>query len=570
MAVSINEKMGNFSNGIAAFSKRIPNWFMPTLIAVAIFASALTFLYPSYKEFPMDDAYIHFVYAENLAEHGELFFSFPDEKGVATSSFLWVVLLAAGFIVGIPVHLTAKVLGVVSLIVVAVGVYWLLRPVWTPLRAGAAALLLSLSGNMLWFSLNGMETTLFLALGILTLLSYRAGRWGWLGFLLGFLTLTRPEGVFLITALGLVEMVAYGRPRRGFVLAVVFGLLICAPWFGYLKWRTGSFLPTSASAKQFGSAVATNFLLKEYHLPQFLGYFSNLMYPAMWIAYLLEFGLGGMALPPPKLTMSSVAGNPGVDISVWAIPASAIVIWLMYLAGKRFFKFPKWKIWLLDPRKREIFILFVWAVLHNLAYMIMLPIPGTASRYGAINYIILWVAIVAAFSSLTRIPLRRVTVGLTLLVIAIANNLYWNRVYDANIEHMLNARIAAAHFVRETFSERDQCAAFDVGSLRYYSQRPLVEIAALIDPQSGAKFFAGGADDYMIEHGVTCLVLPGRTGQQSEGLLDFASIMGLTTSPLFDMELVKVFEIDHDRWLLGYLPTVNYQASVTIYRLKLK
>jgi len=36
------------------------------------------------------------------------------------------------------------------------------------------------------------------------------------------------------------------------------------------------------------------------------------------------------------------------------------------------------------------------------------------------------------------------------------------------------------------------------------------------------------------------------------------------------MELVKVFEIDRDRWLLGYLPTVNYQASVTIYRLKMK
>jgi len=53
-------------------------------------------------------------------------------------------------------------------------------------------------------------------------------------------------------------------------------------------------------------------------------------------------------------------------------------------------------------------------------------------------------------------------------------------------------------------------------------------------------------------------------------MLDFASIMGLTSSPLFEMELVKVFEIDHNRWLLGYLPTVNYQASVAIYRLKMK
>ncbi len=570
MAESINEKPGAFWTGIAAFFERLPKWAMPAFIAAAIVSAALVYLWPSPVEFPMDDAYIHFVYAENLAEHGKLFFSFPDEKGVATSSFLWVVLLAAGDAAGVPVQLTAKALGVASLIVVAIGVYLLLRPIWTPLRAGAAALLLSLSGNMLWFSLNGMETTLFLALGILTLLSYRAGRWGWFGLLLGFLTLTRPEGLFLVAALGVAELAAYGRPRRGFVLAVAIGLLICAPWFLYLKWRTGDFLPTSASAKQLGYAVATDFLLKRYHLPEFLGQFLRLMYPALWIAYLLEFGLGGMALPPPKLTMGSVAGGPGFDISIWILPASALIGWLMFLASKRFFKFKKWKAWMRDPAKQAILILFGWAVIHNFAYMILLPIPGTASRYGAINYIILWIAIVAGFSSLAQIPARRLAVGLSLLVVAAANSLYWNQVYDANLEHMLNARIAAAHYVRETFGEDDLCAAFDIGSLRYFSERPILEVAALMEPQGGVKFLEEGADDYLVERGVTCIVLPGRTGQQSEGILDFASILGLTTSPFFDMELVKVFEIDRDRWLLGYLPTVNYQASVTIYRLKMK
>lgn len=586
MADTINEKPATFWTGIAAFNQRLPHWAMPVFISAAILAAALIYLWPSPIEFPMDDAYIHFVYAENLAEHGQLFFSFPSEKGLATSSFLWVILLAAGRLLGIPIYLTAKALGVASLIVVALGVYLLLLPAWTPLRAGAAALLLSLSGNMLWFSLNGMETTLFLALGVLTLLSYRAGcfdpstgsgqcsaqhkRWGWFAFLVGLLTLTRPEGLFLVGALGLVEVAAHGWPRRGFVIAVTIGLLICAPWFGYLKWRTGGFLPTSASAKQLGSAIAIGYLLEQFNLPDFFSHFYGLMYPAMWIAYLLEFGLGGMALPPPKLTMVGVAGSPAVDLSVWAFPALAMIIWLMYLAGTRFFKIRKWKAWVRDPRKRELLILFVWVVLHNLAYMILLPIPGTASRYGAINYIILWIAIVAGFSSLARIPVRRVAVGLSLLVIAVANNMYWNRVYDANIEHMLNARIAAARYIRDEFRDDELCAAFDIGSLRYYSQRPIVEMAALMEPQGADKFFEGGADDYLVEHGVTCLVLPGRMGQQSEGLLDFASIMGLTTSPLFELELVKVFEIDHDRWLLGYLPTVNYQASVAIYRLRMK
>ncbi len=578
MADTFIEKWDTFERGLDAKAQHLPRWAIPAFIAAVILAAALTYLWPSPVEFPMDDAYIHFVYAENLAEHGQLFFSFPDEKGVATSSFLWVMLLAAGHALGIPVHLLAKIMGVTSLMVVGVGVYLLLRPLWTPLRSAAASLLLSLSGNMLWFSLNGMETTLFLALGILTLLSYRAGcfdsaqhkRWGWFGFLAALLTLTRPEGLFLLAALGLVEFLAHRRFRREFILAASIDLLLAAPWFTYLKLRTGHFLPTSASAKQFGSAVATDFLLKQYHLPEFLGSASNLMYPAMWIAYLLEFGLGGMALPPPKFRMAGVAGSPGVDISIWAFPAAAVVIWLMYLAGNRFFKLSQWKLWARDARKRELLILFFWVVLHNLAYMILLPIPGTASRYGAVNYIILWIGIVAGFSSLARIFFRRWAVGLFLFIIVMANDLYWNRVYDANIEHMLDARIAAAHYVRENFSDDELCAAFDVGSLRYYSDRPLVEIAALVDPDGADKFLLGGADDYLVERGVTCLVLPGRTGRGSEGILDFASIMKLTTSPLFDMELVKVFEIDHDRWLLGYLPTVNYQASVTIYRLKMK
>ncbi|HSQ39600.1 MAG TPA: hypothetical protein VLM78_05520, partial [Anaerolineales bacterium] len=110
MAKSINERPGTFWPGIAAFSERLPNWAMPVFISAAILAAALIYLWPSPVEFPMDDAYIHFVYAENLAEHGQLFFSFPDEKGVATSSFLWVVLLAAGHALGIPVQLLAKVM----------------------------------------------------------------------------------------------------------------------------------------------------------------------------------------------------------------------------------------------------------------------------------------------------------------------------------------------------------------------------------------------------------------------------------------------------------------------------
>ncbi len=155
--------------------------------------------------------------------------------------------------------------------------------------------------------------------------------------------------------------------------------------------------------------------------------------------------------------------------------------------------------------------------------------------------------------------------GLT--IIALANTVYWNRVYDANLEHMLKVRIPAAEYIRKQIPDSETCAAFDVGALRYYSQRPLVDLGGLIDPNLIQWFTEGRFDQYLIENKVTCLVIPGRTGTTADGVIDIAKESGLSQSNLFKLQQEKVFQIDRERWFFGYLPTVNYQATVTIYKL---
>jgi hypothetical protein len=152
-------------------------------------------------------------------------------------------------------------------------------------------------------------------------------------------------------------------------------------------------------------------------------------------------------------------------------------------------------------------------------------------------------------------------------LIALANTVYWNRVYDSNLEHMLGVRIVAADYIREQIPEGETCAAFDVGALRYYSGRPLVDLGALIDPSLFDWFLSGKSDQYLIQNGVTCLAIPGQLGDTSGGVVDIAKISGLSQSSLYDLQQDKVFQIDRDRWLIGYQPTMNYQAAVTIYRL---
>jgi hypothetical protein len=104
--------------------------------------------------------------------------------------------------------------------------------------------------------------------------------------------------------------------------------------------------------------------------------------------------------------------------------------------------------------------------------------------------------------------------------------------------------------------------------VRFFSQRPIIDLGGLIDPALDEVYRADGkVDRYLAERGVRYVILPGRTNTLSEGWFDFAREMGLTTSPRFTLQQVQVFKIDYERWLLGYLPTNNYQATVTIYRL---
>ncbi|MDH5506319.1 MAG: hypothetical protein OEZ02_03785 [Anaerolineae bacterium] len=128
----------------------------------------------------MDDTYIHFVYAQNLAETGRLMFNFAGEPGVGSTSILWVTLLAIGYKLGLSLHITAKVLGITALVLVGQGVYRLLNSKFPALVSLASALMVILSGNMLWFALSGMETLLFLGLGMTVVAStVRNAGYGW-------------------------------------------------------------------------------------------------------------------------------------------------------------------------------------------------------------------------------------------------------------------------------------------------------------------------------------------------------------------------------------------------------
>jgi hypothetical protein len=537
------------------------------LILLCTLAASLLYLWPSPAEFPMDDGYIHFVYAENLSTHGQLFFNEASEKGVGTSSILWVLLLAAGHKLGLSLHLVAKVLGIASLSTLGVALYSLLRPLYKPVICLVASLAVVLSGHMLWFALSGMETVLFLALAMLALLCYRDERWALLGIILGLLVLTRIEGGMLALAIGLFDLWRQRSLRRGLLAAAAICAVLCGPWIVYLYSRTGYVLPTSGIGKHFTSVLAIQVVQGQAAASAVLSRLTPLAYPIALIVYTLEFILGGAALPPPYITIIPGLGSLQYKLSVWAIAGwCALVFPLGWIALRKVVSNLKAPARLSQVARAPLFVFLGWLVLHNLSYMIYLPSIGTASRYAAVDHIALWVGLVLAVFAVRK-PRLRLALGVGLACIAVANTVYWNTVYDANLDHMVNVRIPAANYIRENVPAGDTCAASDVGAMRYYGERRIVDLGGLINPELSQWFFTGDLDRYMVANHVTCLVLPGRPGVSADGVFDLAREMGFTETDLFSMHMLRVFEIDHQRWLQGYLPVMNYQATVTVYRL---
>jgi hypothetical protein len=275
-----------------------------------------------------------------------------------------------------------------------------------------------------------------------------------------------------------------------------------------------------------------------------------------------------MSLPGPVLPLRDLVGPLAYRyawLALLILVTTALP--LLWPSLRRLAMWSRWKSWLADHDRRPYVIFMAWIALHNLVFAFMLPIPGTASRYGAINHLALWWVLAFGFYFMRKRSPRLKTAWLGVLaLLSVSNVVYWDQVYTANQEHMRQVRIQTAHYVA-AHPELERCAAFDIGALRSFSPTHVIDIGGLIDPDLKDYFHAGDLDRYLWERGADCLILPGRPGHVEEGWIDFLAVSGLGTSDLFDLSIMTTFEIDHDRWMLGYLPTNNYQDSVVIYRL---
>ena len=241
--------------------KRLSLWVC--LLALA-YAGVMLARSPNWT---VDDAYITFRYADNLARHGQLTWNVDEDPVEGYTGVALPVLLAGLIRIGVSPILGSKVIGVVSFFVGGL----LLGRVLSKLGVGSIvrAVIIALyftAPIMTAHALSGLETLLFSAsviASVLALLTYleepgRTERRASILFaLLLFTSFVRPEGVVLAGAffLAVVFHRKWHRMETCRSLAVRFALFYVLPGMAYFVWRWsyyGLLLPNAFYAKSSG------------------------------------------------------------------------------------------------------------------------------------------------------------------------------------------------------------------------------------------------------------------------------------------------------------------------------
>jgi hypothetical protein len=244
-------------------------WLLLGAAAVVLVVHSLAY------HFVTDDAYISFVYARNLAEHGELSFNLGQPVEGYTS-FLWTFVLGLGMLARIPPEWSSRVLGTACGLATLYVAFRIAERALGRRSAWAAvpALLLACSSGFACWTSGGLETQLYTllvtaALDAMIAAASEPRALRRIGVWLALASMTRPEGPMVAAVLGAVwvghRLVARrrrtgpgtaGRGIRDEAIAVAWFVGLWAPWFAWRWWYYGWPFPNTYYVKATGPWAA--------------------------------------------------------------------------------------------------------------------------------------------------------------------------------------------------------------------------------------------------------------------------------------------------------------------------
>jgi arabinofuranosyltransferase len=445
---------------------------------------------------PLDDAWIHFQFARNLARGDGLSFN-PGQPTSGSTAPLWTLLLAAVYALGGRFPAAGQVLSAASYLGMLAATYILGRRVTSSRwMAWLAGMVVAVNGRMVWAGLSALEICTFAALSLLGITAHledRVQRRYRLrtAALFGLAALCRPEG-YLLFVLSMGSFGYYAirntqdrNPKSvlhiGYCALPAVGVfvILILPYIIFSWFTSGHLLPNTYHAK------ATISLLPDQAFRDLLS--VGAVYLILDNPLLLPFFLFGLILLLRRAPL----------LSWWAMAlplAYAFIRASLYQHGRY-----------LMPLIPINGVIAMWGLLEAKRLIGRRLSLGRHSARGAKQsrashddrYARLW-----------AIPAKHLpapgTVGTALLFVLFVAGTAWRLPtmadqYARNVDNINRMHVALGHWVAENTPPGTVLALNDIGAITYISERPVVDLAGLVTPEMTPSLRAPEQTDQLIE-----------------------------------------------------------------------
>jgi arabinofuranosyltransferase len=251
--VTIKETMQLTPSRLKRIGSKYPSLVLLIVAFIAIISGTRYFL--------VDDAYISFRYAYQLAHNGMLVYNL-GERVEGITNLLWTLLLAViNRLFNISIEQAALLLSLVFLFLACFRL-WQLGPMLgaTHLTGALAATLLLTSTEFLISATNGLEVSLYTFLLAEIIYSYCSEYLKRAYVFAGLLFMTRPEGLFFgLLIIGLVYYKYRSLRKIGVGLSILGSFVMLVTLYRYFMY--GSILPNSIIAKSFPVSLLPGLML---------------------------------------------------------------------------------------------------------------------------------------------------------------------------------------------------------------------------------------------------------------------------------------------------------------------
>lgn len=410
----------------------------------------------AWQGLPLDDAWIHLVYARAVALSGHFEYN-PGQRETGFTSPLWIFALAPWMwlkrVVELPAVAVVKALGTVFG-VVACGYTHRLAKALTGRRdvAWVAGLVVALDPLMGFARVSGMEVTLAASMALVAAVAAVEGDARRAGVAMALASIARPESLVL-SGLVLLVMARTLRERRGttrdWAWLVAPSTLALGLWALYCLDVTGRALPATFYAK--------------HHAPSLLDHFDDvaesarMLVSAPWLAWGagVVLAAAGAWSVVRRAEPSARWGRALVAVYPWV--SFVALVWAHHVYDGNAFYWSRY----LGPT------LPFWAVLFAV---------GAAGAVDALRAVVRGgerTPRVVALAGLGGVLIAASVVTWPTRLLATSHRYAWN---CQNIEEM---EVALGRWVSAHASPNDLVATVDAGAIRYFGHRPVLDMEGL-------------------------------------------------------------------------------------------